>query len=283
MGTSSGYIVSSDESTFYITESTKIDTLPPGGYFITVDDNNSVFLNAVDLNTYNIVNLPNNQLKNILSEVSKFWKESKKYLKYKLPHKRGILFHGPAGSGKTTIIHEVCTFMIQEGGIVILCNYFDSTIRDQLGRIREIEPDRPMVVVFEQLESILTSEEGVNIELLEFLNGMYEIDHVLFLASSNDLKSIPDNISKRPSRFDLKVEVKLPDDDDRRYYLTEMIPKADLNKIDLDKWVASTNGYTISHLKELITSYFIYGYSFENIISTINTLISNSNIAVGFK
>lgn len=280
---SSGYIVSADESTFYITESTKIDKLPPGGYIIETDANNAMLLSSISLGDDNIIELPNRQLQKILDEVRSFWKEAKKYLKYNLPHKRGILLHGHPGSGKTTMINEVCNYMIEADGIVIFCTYFDASIRDQLIRIREIEPNRPMVIVLEQLESILISEDSLNVDLLEFLEGMYDIDHVLFLASTTDLKVIPDNIKKRPSRFDLKVEIKLPDAADREHYFNQMIPKADLAKIDIQSWIMSTNGYTISHLKELITSYFIYGYEFNEIIANINTLISTSNVSVGFK
>lgn len=277
-----GYIVDDSESVFYVTESTKVDSLPAGCYVIDIDSNGGVFLNALDLDDDNVITFPNSQLESILSEVKNFWAESKKYLKYKLPHKRGILIHGLPGVGKTTSIMEICRYMTSHNGVVVFCNYFDTVIREQLSKIREIEPDRPLVIVLEQLETILFSEENVNVELLEFIDGIHDINHILFIASTCDLNTIPDNVKKRPSRFDLKVEIKVPDDTDREYYFKKMIPATDIKQIDLPTWVTKTKGYTISHLKELITSYFIYGYKFESIITNINKLISNKNSEIGF-
>jgi ATP-dependent 26S proteasome regulatory subunit len=118
---------------------------------------------------------------------------------------------------------------------------------------------------------------------LEFLDGVNGINHVLFLATTSDLSLVPDSLKKRPSRFDLKVEINLPSATDREYYFTTMIPENELKKIKLENWIKDTDGYTISHLQELITSYFIYGQTYKASISNIRKLINGGDKGIGFE
>ena len=282
MANNLGYIVNELSNVYYITDSIKVDKLKSGCYAIDVDQNNSVHLRKIEVDSNHVISLPNLQLQSLLDESTKFWKEAEKYEKYKLPHKRGFLLHGPPGSGKTTVVIKLSEYIVNFGGVVIFCDYFDDSVRVQLTKIREIEPDRPIAIVLEQLESMLLDEHGqLNSDLLNFLDGIHGIEHALFIATTNDFNCIPDSIKKRPSRFDLKIEIKLPDDIDREHYLKKMIPSTEFKKIDLPTWIKDTNGYTISHLKELITSYFIYGYDYKTIITNINKLIKISK-EVGF-
>lgn len=278
-----GYIVNSAKNTYYVTDSIKVDKLHSGCYAVDIDSNNSIFLKTVDIDPSNIILLPNSQLQNLLTENDNFWKESDKYKKFNLSHKRGFLLYGKPGSGKTTSIIKLCEHIVKMGGIVIFCDYFDDIVRQQITKIREVEPDRPIAIVFEQLDTIIPTDSGTfNTILLDFLDGIHGIDHVLFIASTNRLDMIPESIKKRPSRFDLKVEIKLPDEIDREFYFKEMIPAAFLKKIDLPTWIKDTEGYTVSHLKELITSYFIYGTKYASTITNINKLITNADKEIGF-
>ena len=194
-----------------------------------------------------------------------------------------MLLHGKPGSGKTSSILKICEDSIKHNSLVIICNYFDDIQKLQIQKIREIEPDRPLVIVLEQLEVCLFEEGGhINVDLLNFIDGTSDINHVLFLASTTNLDFIPDTIKKRPSRFDLKVEIALPNSSDREFYFTNMIPEKEFKKIDLQAWVKATDGYTISHLKELITSHFIYGYPFKSAISNINKILNDNEREIGF-
>lgn len=277
-----GYIVNETNNLYYITDSEKVSKLKAGCYTVELDSTNQVYLRLIEIESEHIITLPNLQLQSLLEESTRFWKEADKYEKYKLPHKRGFLLHGHPGSGKTTSVLKLSEYLVNQGGVVFFCNYFDDLVRIQLTKIREIEPERPIAIVLEQLETMLLDENGIiNGDLLDFLDGIHGIDHVLFVATTSDLNLIPDSIKKRPSRFDLKIEIKLPDDIDREHYLKKMIPSTEFKKIELKTWIKDTRGYTISHLKELITSYFIYGYDYKQIISNINKLISISK-EVGF-
>jgi len=283
MGKKLGYVVDDVNNSFFITDSEKIDTLPAGCYSIEPNQDAIICIKKIKLDTESIMVLPNSPLNLLLEEVNKFWSESGKYTNYGLKHKRGILLHGKPGSGKTTSILKLCEDSIKHDSLVFFCDYFDDTHKIQLQRIREIEPTRPLVIVLEQLDVSILEEGGfINTELLNFIDGIVGIDHVLFLASTTNLDFIPDTIKKRPSRFDLKVEIKLPDAADREHYFTKMIPTKEMKKIDLAAWIKATEGYTISHLQELITSHFIYGQTFKSAISNINKILNDSEKEIGF-
>lgn len=282
MGRKMGYIVDDSGNSFFITDSEKVDRLPAGCYSVEQDAAGTVFIKTLNPDFNSIITLPNSPLPKLSEEVNKFWTEADKYSKFSLQHKRGILLHGMPGSGKTSVVLKLCEDSIKHDSLIFFCNFFDDIVKGQLQRVRQIEPDRPLVIVLEELEvSIIDESNLINVDLLNFIDGTVDINHVLFIASTTSLDFIPDTIKKRPSRFDLKVQINLPDATDREYYLKTLIPDSDLKKINLDTWIKNTEGYTISHLKELITSYFIYGTPYKTAISDINKLLKNER-EIGF-
>lgn len=277
-----GYIVSETGNAFYITESEKIDSLPAGCFSVEQDSAGTVFIQRITPNFDAIIDLPNSPLQSLIAEVNKFWGEASKYATYNMPHKRGILIYGDTAVGKTSLMLKLCESSIEHNSIVFFCNTFDTIEQAQILRIRDIEPDRPLVIVLEHLEVSAFDDVGrVNAALLDFINGISDIDHVLFIATTSTLQTLPQSIINRPSRFDLKVELTAPNAADREFYLKAMIPAGDIDSIDLAAWVKNTNGFTISHLKELITSYFIYDVPYYIAIKNIKKL-SKAEKEIGF-
>lgn len=280
-----GYIVERGGEVYYITDSQKEYALDPGSYTIELDGNGSVVIKKINLTTSHIIEFPDSSLTLLNQECDKFVSEIPKYEKFNLIHKRGILLYGKPGVGKSATIHKLLeSFLQRHNAVAIFCSHFDAIIRAQIAKIREIEPDRLIVVVLEHLESLVIEEGNfVNTELLEFLDGVNGINKALFIATTSDLNIIPDSLKKRPSRFDLKLEIGMPTEADREYYFKKMIPANELKKIKLENWIKDTSGYTISHLQELIASYFIYGYNYKTSIANIRKLINNGDKGIGFE
>lgn len=78
----------------------------------------------------------------------------------------------------------------------------------------------------------------------------------------------------------------------RRFYIQSKITDEDLKTIDIDEWVEFTKGFTISHIKELIISVFVFKYDIDEALDEINGMVDNPTIkelgsskkrAVGFK
>jgi hypothetical protein len=280
-----GYIVERDGECFYITESQKVNSLDCGAYTLELDTNGALFFKRTKLSTEHIVEFPDSNLVKLRDECDKFVSERARYEKFNLVHKRGVLLHGKSGAGKSATIHKLLeSFLEKHNAIAIFCSHFETVTRSQICKIREIEPDRLIVIVLEHLESLVIEEGNyINTELLEFLDGINGIDHVLFIATTSELSLVPDSLKKRPSRFDLKVEINLPSDSDREFYFKKMIPDNELKKIKLENWIKDTSGYTISHLQELLTSYFIYGQTYKASITNIRKLINSGDKGIGFE
>jgi AAA+ superfamily predicted ATPase len=278
-----GYLVSDNDDSFYITDTNKINRLPAGCYTIELDPSNAMFLKTFDVKVNGYVDFPSSKLQDLILETSNFRHQPDKYKKYNLFHKRGFLLYGEPGVGKTVTVLKLCEHIISDDGLIFFCEYFNDNIRRQLIKIREAEPKRFITVVFDQFDAILFEDGYINTELLDFLDGIRGIDHVLFIAMTNNLQIITDSVKNRPSRFDLKLEMAEPTDSDREFYFKQMIPADELHQIDLKQWVKDTDGFTISHLKELITSFFIYGTSYKKSISGIRKINTNSKKELGFK
>ena len=76
MANNLGYIVNELSNVYYITDSIKVDKLKSGCYVIDVDQNNSVHLRKIEVDSNHVISLPNLQLQSLLDESTKFWKEA---------------------------------------------------------------------------------------------------------------------------------------------------------------------------------------------------------------
>ena len=144
--------------------------------------------------------------------------------------------HGPAGTGKTSLCRLVLDDVAERGGIGILADNV-RVLSKALKNLRKVQPDVPVVVVIEDLDSALQDEEF----FLDLLDGHAQgFQKVVFLATTNHLKRLPDRIKNRPSRFDRKFLVGSICAESRRVFLEDLcqrvptdlgLPKLDVPKV----------------------------------------------------
>ena len=161
--------------------------------------------------------LPGGSNEHIISNIRKFWQSRARYQQYGLCYKRGVIFYGPPGSGKSASIVLLCNELIRiYDGLVFLCQV-PSLLTELLTQLRKIEPDRPLIVVLEDIDEIISSY-GEH-DILALLDGETQIDNVIFLASTNYPRRLGARIINRPARFDDRVFVGMPSDVTRRAYI----------------------------------------------------------------
>lgn len=225
-----------------------------------------------------LLNLPMKEIDEILNNIKDFWERENIFKKYGYTHKRGILLYGPPGNGKSYLIQSLCQQLINEmKGIVLNLKDYESVelFLEFAGTIiRQIEKKTPIIVVMEDIDNILEYNHSIVTKLLNLLDGVKQIDKVVYVATTNYPERLQERISNRPSRFDRRYKINKPDAKIREFYIKNKLEKDDLKKIDLKKWVSETKGLSISHLKELIVSVIILGLTFEE---TINKLKDMSN------
>ena len=62
--------------------------------------------------------------------------------------------------------------------------------------------------------------------LLNLLDGKFQLDNVVFLATTNYAEDLAERVINRPSRFDVVYEVGLPDKMVRECYITKKLKMA---------------------------------------------------------
>lgn len=216
-----------------------------------------------------VLELPTAISQEILKDIETFWDMKERFEKYKMVYKRGILLHGGPGNGKSYLIQNIMTKIVKKNGIVFTCND-ETDIGNFVSFIpgfREIEPNRPIVVVLEDIDNVVENGRSMLSNLLNVLDGVKQIDNVVYLATTNYPERLQERISNRPSRFDRVYEIAVPDDKVREFYLKHKLHKEDLDKINMKEWVEKTDGLSLSHLKEIIVSVMILKKSLDEVLA----------------
>lgn len=255
-----------------------LQTIPSGLYSITYTQDNGFGVSKMDYKSDEYFALPSFPHKTIISDMEKFWGSKETYNKYNITHKRGVILHGTPGGGKTSLLYLLIEEMKKHNGI---CIYFDDPKTwVEVGKlIRKLEPNRPILCIIEDIDGIII-KFGEEI-FLNFLDGLNQINNIIYVATTNNLKDIPDRIKNRPSRFDKKYEIKRPTADDRLAYFTHMILEEDLSKYDLKVLVKDTNGFSMAHLKEVFISLYILGSEYDKTLADLKGSKINEQ-AIGF-
>ncbi|HVI40397.1 MAG TPA: AAA family ATPase [Anaerovoracaceae bacterium] len=215
-----------------------------------------------------IYKLPDMPTEVVLEEVNKFWASEEKYRKHNLLYKRGILLFGPPGGGKTVCIKLLMNELVRRDGVVIVAQNIPLTIQ-VLKAMRRIEPKRNLIVVLEDIDEIIRyNGEAV---VLSMLDGESNIDNILHLASTNYPERLGARIINRPSRFDRRMHVGMPNAAARRVYL-EKTTNNGLTPEQLDQWVNDTVDLSIAHLRELVAAVYCLDQPYDDVIDRLRAM-----------
>jgi SpoVK/Ycf46/Vps4 family AAA+-type ATPase len=230
-------------------------------------------LMKVSSNTDELFELPTKEIQVILNDLKEFWNKRTTYLKYKLVHKRGILLYGDPGCGKSGILQLCMKHIIEELSGLVINLKDEETIRgymEVVQRLREIEPDRPIIVIIEDIDAVGGDNNWITSQLLNMLDGVKQIQNVVYIATTNYPEKLAERFTNRPSRFDRRYYIPPPSSEVRLSYLKNKIGEE--TSQDLKKWVSDTEGMSLSHLKELFISVFLLDISYEETLTQLKEL-----------
>ena len=249
---------------FACEESSK--TLEAGQYIIKQSES-GIFFSKKEVVLDDLIKLNDSVSNEVLAAVADFWTKKQAYDELGFLWKRGVLLYGPPGSGKTSTIQQLAQDLISRNGLVIYCE--DPIIcAHGLKLLRRIEPDRELIVLLEDADSII-SRYGES-DLLALLDGELQIEKCVFIATTNYPEKLDRRLTNRPSRFDMVRKIGMPSFEDRKTFIKAK--NSSLNEKDLNEWTEKTNGFSIAHLKEVIISVSCLGKGLNETIDHLKNM-----------
>jgi AAA+ superfamily predicted ATPase len=258
-----------------------VANLPSGVYKIEQDES-GLYLQLQDVISDNIVELPETANTHVLGGMKKFWTRKDHYKKFGFVYKRGVLLWGPPGSGKSVTINLLMKELISFNGIVLLCGH-PEYLAHMMQRVRQMEPDRPIIVVLEDIDEII--EKHGEHAILSMLDGENQIANVVYVATTNYPERLGARIVNRPSRFDERIKVGMPSDAARKTYLqfATAAMEVGMTEEDINKWVRDTESFSIAHLRELVAAVYCLDQDYKVTLKRLRSMCEKPKFQDGFR
>ncbi len=211
------------------------------------------FLRRPDVTADQVV-LPERALERIVAHVVGVAEQADVLRRHGQHLKRGLLLHGPPGTGKTHTVRHLLgrtpghTVVVLAGGSL---NHV--SLAANLARTMQ-----PAVVVLEDCDLVAEDRDfdpdgrPLLFEVLDAIDGLDEDADVTFLLTTNRATALERALVQRPGRVDLAVEIPLPDLEGRRRLLDLYRGPVDYGQEVLEDAARRTEGMTASFMKELM-------------------------------
>jgi hypothetical protein len=207
--------------------------------------------------TFNNLVMKGHLKQDIHNDLQQFFASRALYEEYGVPWKRGILFVGPPGNGKTHAVKAIINALTQP---CLYVKSFRAEHRTEEDNIRQVfdraRKSAPCILVLEDLDSLLTSQNRSF--FLNELDGFAANVGIVALATTNHPERLDPSILDRPSRFDRKYPFDLPELAERLAYISmwngSLKPALQLADEGIARLGEITEGFSFAYLKELFLS-----------------------------
>jgi hypothetical protein len=170
--------------------------------------------------------------------------------------KKGLLFHGPPGTGKTHTITYLASCLEGHTTLIITAEQI-GLLGEYMTLARLLQPS---IVVIEDADLIGRErnrqggacEEARLNRLLNEMDGLREDAEVIFILTTNDPASLEPALASRPGRIDQPIEFPLPDLDGRRKLVRLYARGLPLADAQVESVARETEGASAAFIKELM-------------------------------
>ncbi len=236
--------------------------LDPGVYQIK-SDMQGLFFEPIELETDDLLRFEDKRQQKVLSEVDKFWSLKARFKDMGYLHKRGMLLWGEPGTGKSCILKLVIGEVVQNEDIVFIVKD-PGMLVGALETIRQVEPDRQILAVLEDVDEMVRYNEHA---LLGLFDGDSQEEGMLVLGTTNYLSKLPPRMI-RTGRFDRNIEIGNFGPAGRKAYFNSKLQGKEDGTV-IDHLVKVTQGFNFSQVKEVIVSVYCLGYELDKVLRRI--------------
>lgn len=242
--------------------------LQSGVYSTAVSQYHGIIYQKKNVCVDDLLRFPDSVSEKILAEITTFWGKGDKFQEHGFLHRRGYLLHGPAGSGKTCLVQQIIADIVNADGLVFQCTNHPAVFNDGLAQFRKVEPNRPVVCLFEDIDAII--EEHGEDEILTLLDGENQIDKVLNIATTNYPEKLDRRLVARPRRFDRVLKIGMPPAEVRKMYFQK---KLNVTETEIEKWVEASDGFSFAACAELVISVCCFEKKFDEAVTTLKEMM----------
>ena len=197
--------------------------------------------------------LPSGMAADIRDNVKAFFSEAgrNRYAELGLPYRRGFIFSGPPGCGKTLTLKALAN--TAEVPVVVLQVRALVDEHDLWQAFRSAQDKAPALLIFEDLDRLVSSREVGVSYFLNLLDGLKVTEGVLVIATSNYPQKLDPALSLRPSRFDRIWRFPLPEEGQRRMLL-EKKGGCFFSSRTLDHVAKESRGFSMAFVQEIVVN-----------------------------
>jgi transitional endoplasmic reticulum ATPase len=176
---------------------------------------------------------------------------------------RGVLLHGPPGTGKTMLARAVAneseaSFFTINGPEIMGSGYGESekALREVF---EEAGKNSPSIIFIDEIDSIAPkrtqvhgeTEKRLVAQLLTLMDGLQSRSNTVVIAATNRPDAI-DEALRRPGRFDREIVIGVPDEKGRREVIGIHTRGMPLDEgVDLNELARTTHGFVGADLAAL--------------------------------
>jgi transitional endoplasmic reticulum ATPase len=258
----------------------KVITVKPREPAVVVEDTEVIVFDEpvgeVPRVTFEDIGGLDNVIQKLRDMVELPFKYKKIFSKLGIEPPKGVLLYGPPGCGKTllakALANELNAYFLVINGPEIMSKFYgesEQRLREIFKLAKKKAKKYPAIIFIDEIDAIAPKrdevtgevEKRVVAQLLALMDGLESRGDVIVIAATNRPNAI-DPALRRPGRFDVEIEIPMPDKKARYEILrvhTRRLQEAGLlsPSIDLEKIAEMTHGFTGADLAALVKEAFM--------------------------
>ena len=214
-------------------------------------------LNGQDIDIEKIalerVILPHDLKSDIISSTETFYKRIDSFKGMGVPSKRGFLFTGQPGNGKTLLCFALAGYISANYKVKVATLRINRKVdNDDIGGLYDWASSHgPSMVILEDVDTILTETSVTRSGFLNVLDGMRPERGVLTIATTNYPEKLDPALAHRPSRFDRVWNIPVPNNSQRDIFIDKLFQTPALSVEQRKNIVCQTQGWSMAYVQEL--------------------------------